>query len=392
MFESIPAPCEERIVSKHPRAQLVIGVPVEKSTDETRLPLTPQGVERLVSMGHSVRIMQGAGLRARFSDEVYVSAGAQITHEEEVWKSDVVVKILPPTADEVCLLSSGQTLVCLVSRSQIDKNLFLELSCRKITLLAPDIMLDASGEPVLSRRLGELEGLLAVSCAAHLLQSASCGKGIILGGITGIPQSEVLILGADPTAVAIAHTAVSMGAVVKVFDEDYDSLCRLVSCVSSPISTSLLHPQALEKALRSADVVVGTRACCHAHHSFALSSDHIQLLKSGAVFIDLNIVNGGRSHLSHPTSLSEPTFVASGVVHHCLPDITVLASHTATIVLSDVLTPLLMSIGEGGGVENTLRSDQSLRSSVAIYNGTTTSAYLAKRTGAELFDIRLLII
>ncbi|MBQ3634070.1 MAG: hypothetical protein II951_00430 [Bacteroidales bacterium] len=388
------APCEERIVTQRARKQLSFGVPKELRTGENRLMLTPQATEVLVAQGHKVLVEKNAGLMARFSDEAYAAAGADIVSSpQHVWRADVVVKVAPPTLAEAKLLREGQSLVMLASRHLADSEAILELSRRKSTILAADFLTDKSPlGPTVVQALGEMEGELAVMTAANLLlNNGSDGKGIIIGSITGIPPSEVIILGSDTAAVSAARTALAFGTTVKIFDVNYSRLQRLQQGMPHRLFTSIIHPQALHKALKSADALILTRAL-HSRDRYVIPHDYMHLLKKGAVVVDLDTVCGGRSELSRPTQPDSPVYSEDGLIFHCLPDITTLAAHTATILLSDTVSQLLSALGDGGGVKDAIRFDPSVQSSVAMYGGIITSKYLASQVGGEFFDIRLLII
>lgn len=386
-------PCEEKLVLPHPGKSFTIGIPSEDSAEETRMPLTPQGVEILVAQGHRVLMERGAGLAARFTDESYAAAGAELTDDPgRVFSSDIVLKVSPPTAAQAGLMRKGQILLCLISRNVRSADSFAILAEKRVTLIAADAMVGATdSEPSVVRSLGEMEGVMSITTAANLLEQPNGGKGVLIGGVTGVPPTEVVILGADSSAVSAARTALAFGSNVKVFDT---SLARLQSFewhMPHHVFTSVLHPQALSKALGSADVLI-----CSRHEGskppFRIPVDYLTLLKHDAVVIDLDIVAGGRTELSRPTSPTNPVFRSQGLFFHCLPDITVLAPHTASIILSDSVSPLITRIAAEGGVEQAARRCSSVASSVAMFHGTVTNKALADRTGLEYFDLRLLLV
>lgn len=386
-------PCEERLVLPHTGKSFTIGIPSEDSAEETRMPLTPQGVEILVAQGHRVLIERGAGLAARFADESYAAAGAELTDDTgRVLASDIVLKVSPPSAAQAALMSKGQTLLCLISRNVRSAESFAILAEKRVTLIAADAMVGVGdSEPSVVRSLGEMEGAMAITTAANLLEQPNGGKGVIIGGVTGVPPTEVVILGADSSAVSAARTAVAFGANVKVFDTSLAKLQGLEWHMPHHVFTSVLHPQALSKALTSADVLV-----CPRHDGgkppLRIPVDYLALLKQDAVIIDLDVVAGGRTELSRPTSPAEPVFRSHGLFFHCLPDITVIAPHTASIILSDSISPLITRIAAEGGIDQAARQCASVASSVAMFHGTVTNRALADRTGLEYFDLRLLLV
>lgn len=386
-------PCEEKLVLPHSGKSFSIGIPSEDFAEETRMPLTPQGVEVLVAQGHKILMERGAGLAARFSDEDYAAAGAELTDDaDRVFASDIVLKVAPPSAKQAERMRKGQILVCLISRNVRDAEPFAILAEKKVTLVAADAMVSAGDrEPSVVRSLGEMEGVMAVTAAANVLEQPNGGKGIIVGGVTGVPPTEVVILGAGSSAVSAARAAVAFGSNVKVFDTSLAKLQSLEWHMPHHVFTSVLHPQALSKALGSADVIICTRheGC---KPPFRIPVDYLALLKHDAVIVDLDVVAGGRTEVSRPTSPANPVFRSHGLFFHCLPDITVLASHTATIILSDSVSPLLSQIAAQGGIEQAARLSGTVASSVAMFRGTVTNRFLAERTRLEYFDLRLLLV
>lgn len=386
-------PCEEKLVLPHSGKSFSIGIPAEDPQEETRMPLTPQGVEVLVAQGHRVTVQRGAGRAARFSDESYAAAGADMTDDEaRVFDSDIILKVSPPTPGQVALMRKGQNLVCLITRNVRSAEPFALLAEKKVSLIAADTMVAAGdAEPSLVRSLGEMEGVMAITAAAHVLEQPNGGKGVIVGGVTGVPPTEVVILGADSSAVSAARAATAFGSNVKVFDTSLAKLQSLEWHMPHHVFTSVLHPQALAKALASADVLICTRREGGAE-PFQVPEDYLSLLKHDAVVVDLDTVAGGRTEASHPTSPAAPVFRSHGVFFHCLPDITVLAPHTASIILSDSISPLISLIAAEGGIEPAARFSPQVASAIAMFRGTATNKSLAERASLEYYDLRLLLV
>lgn len=386
-------PCPERIVVGRARTRLTIGIVGESATEETRIPLTPQGVEVLTAQGHRVVMERGAGLESRFADDRYAQVGAEIVDSRSVaLGADIVVKVSPPTESDAEKLRAGQTVICLIGRHRRDKRTFSIMASKRTTLIAADFITDSGmgDEPQLAASLGEIEGMTAIGTASHLLQQADGGKGIMLGGITGVPPTEIVIIGSDASAWNAARAGVSLGCNVKVFDTDFARLRRLANHLPMHIFTSVLHPQALTKALRSADVIIACREQ-GGKRGYVIPSEYLELVKRGAVVVDLDNLNGGRTEWTRTTSLAEPTYVHNTLRYHCLPDLTATVPHTASIVLSDILTPALSSIGDEGGIAQALRFRPTLRSGASMWQGKVTNRYLAQTIGTEYFDIRLLL-
>ncbi len=386
-------PCEEKLVISRARKVLTIGIAAEAPDEETRVPITPQGVEVLTAQGHKIIVEHDAGAPSRFADDKYADAGAEISKSHaQIFNADIILKLSPPTEEEAELMHDGQTLVCFISRHQRNKEIFQSLCKKKVTIIATDFITDSEREdPVVFRCLGEIEGMLAITTAAHLLETTDGGKGIIIGGVTGVPPTEIVIIGSDMAATSAARTAISLGCTVKIFDTDHARLQTLATKMPHHIFTSILHPQALKKALRSADVIIATRQ--HpAVRGYCIPSEYLSYLKRGAVVIDLDSTNGGRTENTKPTTMASPSYNMQGLIHHCLPDITTLVPHTASIVISDILTPIISKIADAGGIDQAARFHRNIQDAIAMFQGTTTNKYLAKKTNTEYFDVKLLII
>lgn len=392
LMDEMLMPCEERVLTSVGNDRLKIGILREDPLEETRLALTPQGVEVLVSQGHEVVIESSAGQEARFSDKQYVDAGAKIVESrKEAYDVDVVVRITLPKEEDLQYIKPGQTIVAFVMLHCRGANVYKALADKKCNILALDFISDGGSEPVVSRCLGELEGMMSVTTAAYLLEKSANGKGIIIGGVTGVPPTEIVILGSGMAAINAARIASSLGATVKVFDSNHAHLQALSLQVSHNVFTSILHPQALAKAMTTADVVIGMRVTAGGNGFFA-TEENVGLLKKGAVVVDLNTTFGGRFETSKATTIAEPTYVVKNVIHHCLPDITVLAPHTATIVLSDIITPFMTEMGLNGNYEDTVRADEQIKHGTVMLNGVTTNECVAKRFATDYYDIKLMLL
>lgn len=384
-------PCEERLQTPSKKRHLSIAILKEDAAEDTRLPITPQGVEILTAQGHSIVMEEGAGLSARFADKQYADAGAAIiANRAELLKADMILKITPPTDAEADMLGEGQTIIAFALQNTRGADTYRKLAAKKCNYVALDLLCDKQNEPILSRCLGELEGMLSITTAARLLECTDNGKGVIIGGVTGVPPTEVVILGSGTATQYAARAALALGATVKIFDNNRHNLQIISQQLDGHIFTSMLHPQALTKALTSADVIIGTRTNSDDDKFFA-SSDYMRLLKKGAVAIDMNITAGGRFESSRQTTLESPTFVKDRIIHHCLQDITTLAPHTATIVISDIITPIISRIANNGGLHNTIKNDSGFAKGIAMVSGITTSRQVAQLYGTEHCDINLII-
>lgn len=390
-METLLTPCEEKLHTIGARKKLIIGIPKENFCEENRTPITPQGVEVLVAQGHKVVIEQGATAEARFREKQYTDAGAIITPSHaEAFDADVVVKLTLPTPQETTLVRKHQTIVAFIAQHDRGRAVFAALAQKECNIIALDFLADGEEEPLTSRCLGEMEGQLAITTAARLLETTNGGKGVILGSVTGVPPTEVVIVGSGTAALCAARTAMALGSTVKIFDNNRPRLQRMTAQLPYRPFTSIFHPQAMAKSMTSADVLIGTRAVPGTVNYFT-ELETLKLLKPGAVIVDLDTTFGGRFETSRATTIAQPTFVTNGIVHHCLPDITVLAPHTASIIISDIVAPLLSQVAESGNLEDSIRTEPNISSGTVMLRGICTNQYVARHYGAEHRDIRLLI-
>lgn len=384
-------PREERLQMVKNRRTMRIAVPKENFDEETRMPLTPQGVEVLVAQGHEVLIETKAGQEAKFSDSQYVEAGARIVKSHSAaFAADLVIKMSLPTEDELQFLKDGTSLMCFATQHKRSKDLYNALSAKKCNIIALDFLTDGGVEPIITRCIGEIDGMLAVTTAAHLLENTDGGKGVIIGGVTAVPPTEIIILGTNMAALRAARTAIALGASVKIFGNQHADLQQISPQLPNQVFTSVLHLQALTKAMTSADVVIGNQIA-PGTHSYVVSADIVKMMKKRAVIVDLNCNYGGRFETSHPTTIKQPTFEYGSVIHHCLNNISVLAPHTATIVVSDIITPIITNIINQGSLSYAIRDDRNIANGIVMLNGITTNNYVAGIFDADYYDINLLI-
>src|SRR5574344_322818 len=381
---NLPTPCEEKLGLTKQTKIFSIGIPKENFSEETRIPITPQGVEIFVANGHKVYIERGSGNAAHFSDNAYSEAGAIIVkNHSQPFDCDIVLKMTPPSVDECAFLKQGSIVIS-----------FLQLHDEGIVLLKALINSKANAISISmlpEYNIGEIEGINTINIAAHLLDIEHEGKGINLGGITGNPPTEIVVIGACETTRTICNIAIAMGAIVKVFDNSLRNLRELTQQLPQHIFTSILHPQAISKALCSADVLIGTRTEPGQYH-FMVTEDQIKLMKNHAVAIDLNICNGGSFESSHATSPGKPTYIYNNIIHHCLPDLSIATPHTASIGISNILTPLIQKLAETGGLETLAGIDKEFASAIYAYRGILTDENIGKCFGINSRDIGLILL
>ena len=385
-------PQEEVLEVNRDKSSLTIGIPRETSYQENRVPLVPQAVGLLVANGHKVLVESNAGKSAHFSDEEFSEVGAQIIKSnEEVFKANIVIKVAPPSIEEVDLLKSRQTIISSLHITGQSREYFEKLMIKKITALAYGLIKDKTGTVPVIRSMSEIVGTASIFIAAQYLESDEFGKGTLFGGFPGITPTEVVILGSGTVAEYAARAALGLGAVVKVFDNSLYKLRRLQNSLNTRIFTSIIQPKVLLKALKTADVAIGALHTSEGITPCVVTEDMVSQMKFGSVIIDVTIDQGGCFETSKITDHNEPVFKKYDITHYCVPNIASKVPRTASYALSNFLTPLLLKIGEAGGIENKLKTDFGVRQGVYLFNGTLTKPYIGEYFTLPYQDIELLI-
>ena len=386
-------PQEEMLAVETRKQEMVIGIPKEDPEKESRVPLTPEAVEVLTWHGHRVVLESGAGEAANYPDNQYAESGAWIAEKrEEVFQSDVVLKITPPDLKEIAMMKERLTLISTFQIQIHKEKSYIEgLMAKRITAVSMDRIRDENHCYPMIRSMSGIAGNTAVLIAGEYLSNVRGGKGVMLGGITGITPTEVVILGAGTAAEFAVRAALGMGSSVKVFDESVHRLRRLQSAVGINIPTSIFHPRVIQKALKSADVVIGAVRSDEYSPSFFITEEMVMGMKKGSVIVDISIDHGGCVATSEPRTQKDPVFTKHGVIHYCVPNIPSRVARTASIATSNVLSPMLKSMGRLGGMSHHLKEDDGLRHGVYIYKGLLTNETLGRRFGIPFKDIDLLM-
>ncbi len=372
---------------------LFIGMPKETTLQEKRVPLTPSSIQLLVSNGNQVWVETGAGKHAKFSDKEFSEAGARIVFDKkELFTADIIVKVEPPTDEEIELLSNKQLIISALQHGAKSDLFVKKLMAKKLNALAFEMLKEEDGLFPLVRSMGEIAGLTAISVASNLLSSTNGGKGEMLGGITGIPPTEIVIIGAGTVGEYAAKAALGKGAMVKVFDQSLSKLRRLQNNLGNPnLFTSLLHPKILSKALSTADVAIGCQRNEEGKSLVLVSEEMVSKMKPLSIIIDISIDQGGIFETSEITTHQQPTFIKHDVIHYCVPNITSLVCRTASYALSNVLAPLLLKLAECKDLAEYLYFNPGARNGMYIYKGHLTNKYLGKQLNIYHKDIDLLL-
>lgn len=382
----------ERLAIMSRPNKLYIGVPREVTLHENRVALVPSSVRTLVGHGHRILIESDAGLRAHFSDHDYSEAGAEIVHSpQQVYAANVIIKVAPPTLDELELMRPNQVLISPLQLPLLTSEYMLRLKNKRVIALAMEYIRDESGAYPIVRTMSELAGMSAILIASELLSSASGNKGVLLGGISGVPPAKVVILGAGVVAENAVRAALGLGAEVRVFDDNIYKLKRLRNEVGQSIYTSVINPVYLEAELKQADVVIGAIHSEKGRTPMVVSEAMVEMMSAGSVIIDVSIDQGGCFETSEVTTINKPTFEKYDVIHYCVPNLASRVGRSASIAVSNILTPLLLKAGSTGSIEHVLFSDSGLRHGVYTYKGCLTNAYLSERFGQKFTDLSLLI-
>lgn len=371
---------------------LYIGVPKETTLQEHRIALTPSSVQQLVNNGNEVWIETNAGKEAKFSDKDFSEAGAKICYSrEEIYKADVIVKVEPPTLEEIDLLPPDKLLISALQHGAKSNSYIKKLMQKKINAMAFEYLKDSDGIFPIIRSMSEIAGITAISIAADLLSIRGGGKGELLGGVSGIPPTEIVIIGAGTVGEYAAKAAIGKGAIVKVFDHSLAKLRRLQSNLGQPIFTSLIHPKILQKALLNADVAIGCIRSEEGRSPVIVSEELVSQMKPCSVILDISIDQGGVFETSELTTHAAPTFLKHDVMHYCVPNITSNVCRTASYALSNILTPLLLRISESRNLASFLLNHPEVRAGVYIYKGNLTNQHLGKRLSIYQKDLDLLL-
>jgi alanine dehydrogenase len=385
-------PKEQLFAIKNADKRLFIGLPKETSFQENRVGLTPSGVSVLVNNGHEVWVEMDAGVSAGFSDMEYSEAGARIVESaKEVFQAHVVLKVEPPSLEEIKLMTRRQLLISALQLSIQPEDFLKELINKKITAIAWDYLRGADGSFPLVTAMGEIAGNTAVLIAAEYLSKVNNGLGAMLGGIPGVKPSEVVIIGAGSVGEYAARAALGLGAVVKVFDERTYKLRRLQNQIGQKLFTSVIQPDVLAEALSTADVAIGAVRAPHGRTPNVVSEAMVKQMKPGSVIIDVSIDQGGCFETSEVTNHDFPVFEKHGVIHYCVPNIASRVSRTASIALNNIFVPLMLNIGREAGIDNLIKYDEGLRHGVYVYKGMLTNKFLSDTYGIPFKDLDLLI-
>jgi alanine dehydrogenase len=390
-MQSTLYPQESPDLLKQNNKGLCIGIPHEVSLQENRIALTPDAVALLVRNGHEIWIEKGAGEGAKFTDQEYSEAGAKIVYSsQEVYEANVILKIEPLVEKEFSYLKTGQTIISTLNLPSLDRKYFAKLNEKKVIGIAFELIQDKVGGFPIIRTMSEIAGNTVMLIAAEYLSSVHDGRGVVLGGITGVPPTKIVIIGAGTVGEYAARTAHALGAEVKVFDKHIYRLQRLKYAVGQQIYTSIIDSDTLTDALMRADVVIGAIRSEDGIAPMVITEETVSKMKANSILIDVSIDQGGCFETSEMTTHKNPTFTKHEVIHYCVPNIASRVANTASIALSNIFTPFLLKTGNTGGIEEMIFANQWFLKGVYAYKGNLTNLSIANRFNLRYRDLNLL--
>ena len=369
-----------------------IGIPKEITYQENRVPLSPMAVQLLVDQGHSIQLESGCGEKANFTDLDYSSAGGEILDDKEsIFKNDVILKIAPPTDEEIDYMKPNQVLISALQMIRIRESMIKQLISKNITAIGYELLRDDEGALPIMRCMSEIAGRSSMLIAAEYLSNFNAGKGELFGGIPGVQPTKVVIIGAGAVGEYAAQAALGLGANVKLFDNNINKLRRIERNLGSRISSSTIIPKTLAKAISECDVAIGALRSPLGYSPCVVSEEMVTRMRDQSIIIDVSIDQGGCFETSNPTDHQNPVFEKHNVLHYCVPNIPSRYSRTASYALSNIFTHLLSSISSDGGFETYLKNHEGLRAGTYLYKGKLTNRLIAKRFNMSSSEIEFLL-
>ena len=383
---------EQLMPIEQKKSGLYIGIPKETTLQENRVALTPSSIQTLTGRGHRIVVETGAGEQSNFTDHEFSEAGAEIAYTvEKVYQADVIIKVAPPTLDEIDYFHPHQIIISPLQAPIITEEYVNKLRQKRVIALAMEYIKDDVGSYPIVRIMSEIAGLSAMLTAAELLSTARGGLGVLLGGVAGVPPAKVVILGAGVVAEFATRVALGLGAEVRIFDNNIYKLMRLQNQVGRQLYTSALDPTVLLRELITADAVIGAIHSGSGRAPIIVNEDMVRKMKPGSVIIDVSIDQGGCFETSKITSHEKPTFRFHDVIHYCVPNIASRVPRTASTAISNIMTSFLLRSEQYGSLYNLLISSQGLMHGIYVFKGSLTNQYLSERFKMRYTSIELLI-
>jgi alanine dehydrogenase len=358
-----------------------VGVPKEIKDNEYRAGLIPSTVAALTERGHRVMVETAAGLGAGFADQDYVKAGAEIAADaaDLFERAEMIVKVKEPLAAERRRLKQGQILFTYLHLAP-DPEQAKDLMASGVTAIAYETVTDAQGKLPLLTPMSEVAGRMAAQVGAQFLERPHGGRGILLGGVPGVAPADVVVIGAGAVGGNAATIAAGMGATVTVTARTPDSLRKIAEQFGPRVRTIVSTPEAIEALCVQADLVIATALVPGATAPKLISRATVKAMKPGAVIVDVSIDQSGNAETSRPTTHSQPTYVADGVVHYCVTNMPGAVPRTSTFALNNATRPFVLALADKG-YRRAITEDAHLRNGVNVSEGRITCRAVAEALG-----------
>jgi alanine dehydrogenase len=364
-----------------------VGVPTEVKSDEYRVALTPAGVRELTDAGHEVFVQSGAGTGSGIDDNAYVTQGAAIVPDAEdlFGSAELVVKVKEPQPQEVTMLEPRHTLFTYLHLAA-DPELTRGLMESGATCIAYETVEDDRGRLPLLAPMSEVAGKIATQAGAFILEKPQGGRGILLGGVPGVPAASVMIIGGGVVGMNAAFIAIGMEATVYVFDRNIDRLRELDVAFGGRADTCFASTLSIEELLPSVDLVIGAVLVHGARAPRVITRAQLGLMKPHAVLVDVSIDQGGCFETSRPTTHSDPTYEVDGITHYCVTNMPGAVPVTSTYALTNATIPYVVHIASSG-VARAIAENPGLKLGVNVASGHVTYEPVAEATGVPYVPV-----
>jgi alanine dehydrogenase len=360
-----------------------VGVPRETKADEYRVSMTPAGVRELAERGHEVLVETAAGIASGFSDDQYAAQGATISPDAQsvFAAADMIVKVKEPLEFEVARLRAGQILFTYLHLAPTPE-LTRGLRASGAICIAYETVEDSHGRLPLLAPMSEIAGRLATQAGAFMLEKPLGGRGVLLGGVPGVPAANVMIIGGGSVGQHAAAVAIGMGADVFIFDLSIDRLRELEVALGGRCSTVFSSTLAIEEMLPRVDLVIGAVLVVGERAPYVIRRSQLAMMRPGTVLVDVAIDQGGCFETSRPTTHHEPTFEVDGITHYCVTNMPGAVPVTSTYALSNATLPYVLSLADRGAA-GAIAADPGLRMGVNVAGGVATHPAVARSIGED---------
>jgi len=362
---------------------MIVGIPRERFVDERRVGLSPAGVRALVELGSTVYIEAHAGRSAGWTDAEYEQTGATIAHtpEEIFGRADLLVKVLPPDSKETEMMREDQILLSYLQLPLARREVFERLLDRRITAIALENVENENGHPV-RKAMSEIAGALAVDVATDYLGADKGGRGILIGGVPGVPPASVGILGAGVVGAAAAEVALNLGANVILLDHRVLPLRTAINHYGRRLQTAMINEYNIDKLVKFVDVMIGAVLIEDYPTPHIVTREQVKMMKPRSVIVDVAIDQGGTVETSRPTTLSDPTYLEENVIHYCVPNMPSKVARTATRAFQNQVLPLMRQVVRDG-CKKALLDHPYLITGLNLYEGKVTREAVGKAFNVE---------